>query len=107
MFQLYVANDVPCLDQLAVGENGAGQLVVGGVVEATVLTINNQTNMTDLNGNYIYFIPKSSPIKVKKRQAFIDDDPTLQYAPVPPINAVKSGFALKIITLSAITTYYN
>ena len=103
-FQLYVANNISGLDTLAVGESGNGQLVVGGVIAATVLQINNATNMTDLDGNYIYFVPKGTTSRLRKRQ---DDDPTLQYSPDPPVEAVTSGFSLQDITLSSNTTEGN
>ncbi|MCJ1273657.1 hypothetical protein MMC21_001450 [Puttea exsequens] len=103
-FQLYINNDVPGLNTLAVGESDSGQLIVGGVVDATVLQINNATNMTDLDGNYIYFIPKIALSRLSKRQ---DNDPTLQYAPNPPADAVTSGFSVENITLSSNSTDGN
>ena len=102
-FRLFVSNNVSGLDQLAVGESGTGQLVVGGV-PPTVLQITNATNMTDLDGNYIYFIPKGGSSRLSRRQ---DTDPTLQYAPDPPPDAVTSGFSLQNITLSSNTTEGN
>ena len=102
-FQLYIKNNVSSLNQLAVGKSGDGQLVVGGVVEATILSINESTNLIDLDGNLVYFQPKNrrSSSRFIKRQ---NDDPTLRYAKNPPINAVISGFSLQNITLTANTT---
>lgn len=96
-FQLYISNNVSGLDTLAVGER-TGQLVVGGVVNATVLHINDATNMTDMTGNYVYFIPNTASSRIRKRQ---DSDPTLDYCQDPPSNAVTSGFLLQDITLSS------
>ncbi|KAG8528488.1 uncharacterized protein KY384_007406 [Bacidia gigantensis] len=107
VFQLYILNDVPGLDQLAVGENGYGDLVVGGVIEATILTINRASNMTDLDGNFVFFVPKGNALKARNRRAFTDDDPKLQYSPNPPPDAITSGFNLNDITLSAGTAGRN
>ncbi|KAL9620715.1 MAG: hypothetical protein Q9160_004728, partial [Pyrenula sp. 1 TL-2023] len=103
-FQLYIDNDVPGLNTLAVGEDGNGNLVVGGVIEATVLLITVATNMTDLSGNYIYFVPKVHSTRAHQRQ---NADPTLQYSPNPPQDAVISGFAVENITLSSTSTQGN
>ena len=105
-FQLFIKNNVTGLNELAVGKSGYGELVVGGVVEATILSISNETNMIDLEGNFIYFVPKGkrSSSRFVKRQ---NDDPTLRYAQRPPNEAVTSGFSLQNITLAANTTEGN
>ena len=105
-FQLYIKNNVSSLNQLAVGKSTDGQLVVGGVVEATILSINESTNLVDLDGNLIYFLPKNkrSSSRFRKRQ---NDDPTLRYAQNPPVDAIMSGFSLQNITLAANTTEGN
>lgn len=57
------------------------RLIVGGVVNATVLSITKATNLTDQEHNYIYFIPKGSRSARLARRQSGNTDPNLKYAP--------------------------
>ena len=108
-FRLFVKNDVKGLDALGVGEGPNNQIVVGENVDATVLEITNSTNMTDLTGNSIYFIPNIHP-QARLSDAsdnVTDTDPTLMYGSNPPSDAVTSGYSLDGGTLGSNSTSGN
>ena len=105
-FRLFVQNNVSGLDALAVGFQG-GQVVVGAHVQATVLEITNATNMTDLSGNVVYFIPPAPAAAPQRLADSNDTQPSLLYGPNPPPGAVTSGFSLDFNTLGSNSTSGN
>ena len=109
-FQLYLDSNVSGIDALAVGQDGSGNMIVGGVGTATILNINSTAFLTDSSGNVIYFVPPSTTTK-KRRSKRAETNNPLKYG-TPPSGAIFRGFSLEGITLkidSAIgnfTTYF-